>query len=46
MNLTPSQSKRVEFSYFRSGHMVYLNNEALIAFKAELVRFYREALGP
>jgi carboxypeptidase C (cathepsin A) len=45
MNLTPSQSKRVEFSYFRSGHMVYLNNEALIAFKAELVRFYREALG-
>lgn len=44
MGLDPSQSRRVEFAYFRSGHEVYLNHEALVAFKAELVRFYGEAI--
>jgi hypothetical protein len=34
----------VQFAYFRSGHEVYLNHDALIAFKQVLVGFYRNAL--
>jgi carboxypeptidase C (cathepsin A) len=43
MNLTSEQRKRVHYAYFRSGHMVYLNRDSLVEFKAELVRFYRMA---
>jgi carboxypeptidase C (cathepsin A) len=46
MGLDAAQSRRVEVANFRSGHMVYLNHDALVAFKAELVRFYREAQAP
>jgi carboxypeptidase C (cathepsin A) len=44
MNLTPTQQKQVQFAYFRSGHEVYLNHDALIAFKRYLVGWYRNAL--
>jgi carboxypeptidase C (cathepsin A) len=43
MNLSPEQHKRLHFAYFNSGHEVYLNHDALVQFKAELVRFYRTA---
>jgi carboxypeptidase C (cathepsin A) len=44
MNLTPAESRRVTFAYFASGHEVYLNHDALIQFKADLVRFYHDAI--
>ncbi|HEY0395522.1 MAG TPA: hypothetical protein VGD01_13575 [Candidatus Elarobacter sp.] len=43
MNLKPDQRRRVHYAYFESGHEVYLNHDSLVQFKAELVRFYREA---
>ena len=43
MNLKPDQRARVHFAYFHSGHEVYLNHDALVEFKGELVRFYRDA---
>ncbi len=35
----------VEFGFYRSGHMVYENDDARRALKADLVRFYNEAAG-
>ncbi len=43
MGLTPEQRKRLHYAYYASGHQVYLNHESLVQFKADLVRFYREA---
>ncbi len=43
MNLTPEQRRRLHFAYFWSGHEVYLNHDALVQFKSEMLRFYREA---
>jgi carboxypeptidase C (cathepsin A) len=45
MGLTADQRKRVHYAYFRSGHEVYLNHDALVQFKREMLDFYREA-GP
>ena len=33
----------LRFAYYPSGHMVYLNVQALHAMKADLARFYDEA---
>ncbi|MEA2718831.1 MAG: hypothetical protein QOJ39_695, partial [Candidatus Eremiobacteraeota bacterium] len=46
MNLNAEQRRRLHFAYFNSGHEVYLNHDALVQFKAELVRFYRVAGTP
>ena len=43
MGLTPEQRKRLHYTYYASGHQVYLNHDSLVQFKADLVRFYREA---
>jgi len=43
MGLDAGQRKRLHYAYFNSGHEVYLNHDALVQFKAELVRFYRAA---
>jgi carboxypeptidase C (cathepsin A) len=43
MNLTPAESRRVNFAYFASGHEVYLNHDALVQFKTDLASFYRTA---
>jgi len=43
MALNADQRKRLHYAYFNSGHEVYLNHDALVQFKAELVRFYRTA---
>jgi carboxypeptidase C (cathepsin A) len=44
MDLSPAERRRVTFAYFASGHEVYLNHDALVQFKADLVRFYRDAV--
>jgi carboxypeptidase C (cathepsin A) len=43
MGLTAEQRKRLHATYYASGHQVYLNHDSLVQFKADLVRFYREA---
>jgi len=43
MQLSPTLHGNVRFAYYPSGHMVYLNPEALKAMKIDLVRFYDEA---
>ena len=44
MNLNATQQKQIQFAYFRSGHMVYMNHDALVEFKRVLVGFYRGAV--
>jgi carboxypeptidase C (cathepsin A) len=46
MQLDPALRGNVRFAYYPSGHMVYLNPEALRAMKADLARFYDEAAPP
>jgi carboxypeptidase C (cathepsin A) len=46
MQLDPALRGNVRFAYYPSGHMVYLNPEALHAMKADLARFYDEAAPP
>ncbi len=43
MQLEPALKGNVRFAYYPSGHMVYLNPEALKSMKADLARFYDEA---
>jgi carboxypeptidase C (cathepsin A) len=40
MLLTPDLARNVEFTYYPSGHMVYLNVDALKDFKRDLDNFY------
>ena len=43
MLLDPDQRKNLSFAYYASGHMVYLNPEALKSMRADLGRFYDDA---
>ncbi len=43
MNLDPSLRGNVQFLYYPSGHMIYLNTDALHQLKADLARFYDAA---
>jgi carboxypeptidase C (cathepsin A) len=43
MELPPEIKRNVRFSYYPSGHMVYLNPEALHQLKADVSRFYDDA---
>jgi carboxypeptidase C (cathepsin A) len=43
MQLNAATKGNVKFAYYPSGHMVYLNPEALHSMKADLARFYDEA---
>jgi carboxypeptidase C (cathepsin A) len=43
MQLDPQVRGNVRFAYYPSGHMVYLNPQALTQMKADLARFYDEA---
>jgi carboxypeptidase C (cathepsin A) len=43
MQLEPNLTGNVRFAYYPSGHMVYLNSQALASMKADLARFYDEA---
>lgn len=43
MQLDRSLTPNVRFAYYPSGHMVYLNTDALHAMKQDLARFYDDA---
>ncbi len=43
MELDPSLRANLSFAYYPSGHMVYLNVDALARFKADLAAFYDHA---
>jgi carboxypeptidase C (cathepsin A) len=43
MQLEPAATHNIRFAYYPSGHMVYLNSQALTSMKADLARFYDEA---
>ncbi len=45
MQLNAATKGNVKFAYYPSGHMVYLNTDALKSMKADLARFYDEAAG-
>ncbi|MBV8299783.1 MAG: peptidase S10 [Candidatus Eremiobacteraeota bacterium] len=43
LGLDPSLRSHVEYGFYKSGHMVYHNDDARRALKADLTRFYRAA---
>jgi len=43
--LAPALRSHVEYGFYPSGHMIYLNDESRRSLKTDLVRFYREAAG-
>ena len=45
MELPPALQPNLSFHYYPSGHMVYLNPDALKSLKADVSRFYDEAAG-
>ena len=44
MELDPTLQKNVRFGYYPSGHMIYLNVDALKQLKADLTQFYSDAV--
>ena len=44
MDLQPAQARNLEFRYYPSGHMAYLNPDALHALHRDLAAFYDEAV--
>ena len=44
LNLVPALQKHITYGFYESGHMVYLNPTARARFKADLARWYDEAL--
>jgi carboxypeptidase C (cathepsin A) len=44
MMLEPAQQRNLEFRYYPSGHMVYLNPDALHAMRLDVERFINEAV--
>ncbi|MBS1855669.1 MAG: peptidase S10 [Acidobacteria bacterium] len=43
MELEPELRKNIQFAYYPSGHMIYLNVDALKQLKTDLARFYSQA---
>ena len=43
LGLDPAIGKNIEFGFYRSGHMIYFDVDALKQLKADLARFYDEA---
>lgn len=44
LGLSPELQRHITYGYYESGHMVYLNPSALVAFKADLAKWYDHAL--
>ncbi len=44
MELDPSLRKNIRFGYYPSGHMIYLNVDALKQLKSDLSQFYSDAV--
>ena len=45
MMLEPAQARNLEFRYYPSGHMVYLNPDALHSMRLDVERFIYDAVG-
>jgi carboxypeptidase C (cathepsin A) len=45
MMLEPAQARNLEFRYYPSGHMVYLNPDALHLMRLDVERFVNQAVG-
>jgi carboxypeptidase C (cathepsin A) len=45
MMLEPAQQRNLEFRYYPSGHMVYLNPDALHQMRLDVQRFINSAVG-
>ena len=45
MMLEPAQQRNLRFTYYPSGHMIYLNPEANRDMRADMARFYDDAVG-
>jgi carboxypeptidase C (cathepsin A) len=43
MELVPALHKNIRFGYYPSGHMIYLNVDALKQLKGDLAQFYADA---
>jgi carboxypeptidase C (cathepsin A) len=43
MQLDPALRGNVQFGFYSSGHMIYLNTDALQQLKTDLSRFYDQA---
>ncbi|HEV2213490.1 MAG TPA: peptidase S10, partial [Gammaproteobacteria bacterium] len=43
MGLDPSLKKNLRYTYYQSGHMIYMHDAALKQFKADLTKFYDDA---
>jgi carboxypeptidase C (cathepsin A) len=43
MGLDPKLRDNIEFAYYPSGHMIYLNVDALKRLKSDLAKFYSQA---
>jgi carboxypeptidase C (cathepsin A) len=46
LNVPPEIQKNVSYGFYESGHMVYLNPDALAQFHDDLERWYDQALAP
>jgi carboxypeptidase C (cathepsin A) len=46
LGLPPELRSRIEFHYYRSGHMIYLNEKELPNLKANIATFIDEAAKP
>ena len=46
LGLPPELRSRIEFHYYRSGHMIYLNEKELPNLKANVAMFIDEAAKP
>jgi hypothetical protein len=44
MELEPQLRPNIEFAYYHSGHMIYLNVDALKQLKSDLAGFYSRAV--
>jgi carboxypeptidase C (cathepsin A) len=44
LGLAPALQRNITFGFYPSGHMVYLNRQALVMFKADLARWYDRVL--
>jgi carboxypeptidase C (cathepsin A) len=43
MNLEPKLRQNIQFAYYPSGHMIYLNVDALKQLRSDLGSFYAKA---
>ena len=45
LEIAPALRSNITFGFYQSGHMIYLDDNALAAYKADLGRWYDNALG-